>query len=205
MIALVAILALGGGWLHEVLDRQQHDKQTEQRLAVLEQIAPADTRAAKAVSSQPFDADERMAFVAHIKGRMSAIETTNVDSMRRLSATERKHRQAQEGARLEARFKSDGSDPRWAQDSETAATQAIAEPALGPFDPPANSYVRCARTMCRMEFTFDSAGAAADWAAYYPIGIGGHLPVMRSQQTRLKDGRTQLVMYGFRDAKAAVR
>jgi hypothetical protein len=56
--------------------------------------------------------------------------------------------------------------------------------------------------MCRMSFTFNSAGAAADWATYYPLGLAGQLPVMQSQQVRLADGSVRLVLYAFRDPKA---
>lgn len=201
-IVLVAVLVLGGGWLHEARDRQHHDQQTERRLAALEQAATADTRATGTGELQPFDADRRAAFVARMNGRMDAAGATSSGLIDRPSDAELKRRQAQDRARLEARFAADGADPRWAQGAEAAATQAIAEPALAPFDPPAGSDTRCARTMCRMAFTFDSASAAADWAMYYPVSLAGQLPVIQSQQTRLADGSVQLVLYGFRDPKA---
>lgn len=201
-VALAAVLVLGGGWLHEIRDGQDRAREIERRLAVLEQAATVDMRSTGVGALQPFDAEGRAAFVARVDGRMDAKGASSSGLQARPSDAELKRRQVQDRARLEARFAADGADPRWAQETETAATQATAEPALAPFDPPAGSEMRCARTMCRMEFTFDSAGAADDWAQFFPLGLAGELPVMQSQQVRLADGRVQLVLYAFRDPKA---
>jgi len=206
MVVLVVAFALGFGWRHAVTDCQRHVLDLERRLALLEQTQSAAATATQSAAMPAFNAEDRAAFLAHAQGRLDASGAGGRGALGSPSKNaDIKRRQAQDRARFEARFRADGSDPRWAQDTETAATRAIAEPALGAFAPPTDSDMRCARTMCRMEFTFDSAGAAADWAVYYPIGIGSQLPVMRSQQTRLRDGRAQLVMYGFRDAQAGVR
>jgi hypothetical protein len=201
-VALAAVVVLGGGWLKEVRHRQAHDLETERRLAALEQAAIADTRASGSGALRPFDADGRAAFVARVNGRMGSAGATSAGLAGRPSDAEVKRLQAQERARLESRFATDGSDPRWARETEAAATEAIVEPALASFDPPAGTDMRCARTMCRMTFTFNSAGAAADWATYYPLGLAGQLPVTQSQQARLADGSVRLVLYAFRDPKA---
>jgi hypothetical protein len=201
IVAVTAILVLGGGWWHAARDGQDRDQQIEHRLAALEQ-APMAGQSIRDAQARAFDDTGRAAFAAQASGRMEAAGATLQGRMSLPSQAELKRQQARDRAHLEARFNADGSDPRWAQDTEAAATQAIAEPALAPFDSPTGSDMRCSRTMCRMAFTFDSAGAAADWAMFYPVGLAKQLPVMQSQQIRQTDGRVQLVIYGFRDPKA---
>ena len=119
------------------------------------------------------------------------------------SPDERRRAQLQALTRLESRFSADGFDSRWAASTERAAAQAAADPALGPFPAPAASDVQCAKTMCRLVFTFDSLDQAEDWSTYYPLGVAKGLPVFQSLSTTLPDGRVQLRMYGFRDPGAA--
>ena len=205
-VAIAAIVLLGGGWLHDVRKTQQQalqqSEQVERRLAAIEQAMGSGGRAGAAAGLQSSDANARAAFADRVKGRMDAGGAARMGLSGTRSMADSKRQLAQDRARLEGLFTGDGSDPGWAQGTEVTATKAIADPVLAPFDAPADSDMRCARTMCRMTFTFDSGAAADDWASYYPFGVAKQLPVMQSQQISLPDGRVQLVMYGFRDPKA---
>lgn len=196
--AFAAIVVLAAGWYHSAAERDRESRQTAQRLAALEQ--EQQQASVDAMPSDTFDPAERAAYAARAQGRINASKARARAGM--VSEAELKRNQAKVRAELESRFAADGSDPRWAQGVETAATTAIKKPVLAPFTAPADSDMRCARTMCRMEFIFASEGEADDWAAYYPLGVGAELPVIQSQTTRLPDGRVQLVLYGYRSKQA---
>lgn len=101
-------------------------------------------------------------------------------------------------ASFDGRFAADGREPAWASRAETVAAEAMLAPGLREFGMPTSDETRCGTTMCRMVFTFENAGTAADWSDYYPLGIASVLPGVRSYPVTLPDGRVELHMYGFR-------
>ena len=191
-----AVLVLGGGWYRESRDRAREQASIDTRLSRLEQAPAAD---------EPSRHDNALpdSFRAAIRTTASVAGQPPPAGPRLPSPEERRRGQLQAVTRLESRFSTDGFDPRWAASTEGAVAQAAAEPILAPFHGPSASEVRCARTMCRMLFTFDSLDQAEDWSTYYPLGVAKGLPVFQSLSTTLPDGRVQLRMYGFRDSAAA--
>lgn len=193
-LAALVMAVLAGGWYFEARHRQSDAQAFEARLARLERrgaasdVVPAPSRAGVQVVSA-----ESLAGIAPGGPAARLGPQTAEDAQR----------QATEAfARLDARFATDGNDAAWAMSTEGAVNRAIAEPALAPFKAPQASDIRCARTMCRLEFTFASLDQAEDWLTYYPLGVASQLPIFRSQSLLLPDGRVQLNMFGFRDANA---
>lgn len=196
--AIATIVVLAAGWYHEAANRRQESVQTQQRLSELESRQQSDAATIPVGTS---GGPGRELLLARMQGRLNTAGAS-AGGGAMPTAAQIKRNKAGLRARLESRFATDGSDPRWAQGTEATALEAIADPTLAPLTSPADSDMQCARTMCRMEFTFDSEGDASDWADYYPLGMSKALPLIQSQMTRLPDGRTQLVMYGYRDPKA---
>jgi hypothetical protein len=191
-----AVLVLGGGWYRESRDHAREQASIDTRLSRLEQ-AP---RAA--------DEPNRPGSALSPSVRAISVGAPNAGQsapggLRMPSPEERRRGQLQALTKLESRFSADGFDARWAASTEDAVAQAAVDPALTPFRAPAASDVRCARTMCRLVFTFDSLDQAEDWSTYYPLGVAKGLPVFQTLSTTLPDGRVQLRMYGFRDPAAA--
>lgn len=119
-----------------------------------------------------------------------------------ISAQESSRLQTQALQRLEARFGSDGTDPKWSATTEARVGEAAGDPALAAFDGPVASDVRCMRSMCRMVFTFESMSQADDWLSFFPVGLATTLPRVESVQVMRPDGRVDLRMYGFRSPSA---
>ena len=192
LVAAAAIATLAGGWYFEARQRQHDAGVFEARLARLEQ------------AQTPYAASP--APPARARGGVSAEALAGIlpaapeRGPRVQTAADLQREQSQGLARLESRFATDGSDPAWAMTTEADVAQAAADPALAAFKAPQASDVRCARTMCRLVFTFASLDQAEDWLTYYPLGVTRQLPVFRNQSVVLPDGRVQLSMFGFRDA-----
>lgn len=99
---------------------------------------------------------------------------------------------------FDRRLQVESRDPAWARKAESTIAEAMLAPGLREFGMPVADQTRCGSTMCRMVFTFDDAGTAADWSDFYPLGIASVLPGVRSYPVTLPDGRVELRMYGFR-------
>ncbi len=198
-LAVVVVgLLLGGGWYLEARGRGQDAAALEARLRRLEQAQ------VKSVDEEPWGAGEPVSRSAGPSASPTAGAAFGRASLPRpLSPQEQQRLQRQAVSRLESRFAADGSDPKWAASTEDAVEQAIVDPTLAPFQAPRSSDVRCARTMCRLVFSFDSMGQAEDWSSFYPLGVAKPLPGFRSLSTVLPDGRVELRMYGFRDPRAS--
>ena len=199
VVALLAVVVLGGGWYRESRQRDQDQAAVDARLSRLEGSPGA------MVGQDQLAIDSSVAPIP--RAPMASVRSSNVrmgapGAYRPLSPEERRRLQLQALAKLESKFSADGYDPRWAASTEKSVAQAAEEPALAPFPAPTASDVRCARTMCRLVFTFDSLDQAEDWSTYYPLGVAKGLPVFQSQSTVLPDGRVELRMYGFRDPQA---
>jgi len=187
---------LGTGWYREARDRNKEQASIETRLSRLEQAPPAADDASRHGSEPAYSP------------RPSPMGTAGANrsgpgAPRVPSAEELRRARRQAVAKLEARFSGDGFDPRWAGPTEAAAARAAQDPVLAPFRAPAASEVDCARTMCRLVFTFDNLDQAEDWSSFYPLGLAKTLPGFRTLSTVLPDGRVELRMYGFRDPRAS--
>jgi hypothetical protein len=192
-----AVLVLGGGWYRESRDRAREQASIDLRLSRLEQAPQATDAPSRDGRVLPSALRAASSTRASIAGQPPS------GGPRMPSPDERRRGQLQAVTRLESRFSTDGFDPQWAASTERAVAQAAAEPILAPFHGPTASEMRCARTICRLLFTFDSLDQAEDWSTYYPLGVAKGLPVFQSLSTTLPDGRVQLRMYGFRDPGAA--
>ncbi|MFL6592566.1 MAG: hypothetical protein ACJ8GK_07655 [Luteimonas sp.] len=190
-------MVFGGGWYLGAHASRRDNAGIEARLARLEQTA---TTAAEQEQGQAVAGPLPAGSV--FRSARPALAPFAAPIPRPLPPEERRRLQLQAISGLESRFSADGSDPRWAGPTEEAVRGAISEPALAPFPAPQDSQVQCARTMCRLVFTFDSLDQAEDWASFYPLGLANQLPVFRNQPTTLPDGRVQLRMYGFRTQEA---
>jgi hypothetical protein len=194
-IFAAAVVVLGGGWYFEARARRQDAAEVQARLDHLEhdRLQSEDRRPPRRAPATAF---------VHAPAPATGGPLGVGPLPRPLSPEERRRLQLQAISRLESRFSSDGSNIAWATSTEQAVQAAVEEPALAAFQAPRSSEVQCARTMCRMVFTFDSLDEAEDWASFYPLGLANQLPVFRNQPTTLPDGRVQLRMYGFRAPEA---
>jgi hypothetical protein len=195
---VVVGLLLGGGWYLDARGRGQDAAELEARLRRLEQAQ------LKSVDEAPWGGREpvsRPPAASASPGAGAAFGRPPLPPP--LSPQERQRLQRQAVSRLESRFATDGSDPQWATSTEDAVDQAIVDPILAPFHGPQSSSVRCARTMCRLVFSFESMDQAEDWSSFYPLGVARTLPGFRTVSTVLPDGRVELRMYGFRDPRAS--
>lgn len=189
---IAAVVVFGGGWYFEARARRHDAADVQARLQRLEQ-APPQAEEQGRPSGTPMTPAYASLRPTNAFGAPGASPVP-----RPLSPEERRRLQLQAISRLESRFSSDGSDMRWATSTEDAVKTAAEEPTLAPFEAPQASQIQCARTMCRLVFTFDSLDHAEDWSTYYPLGLARQLPVFQNQSTVLPDGRVELRMYGFR-------
>lgn len=191
-------IVLGSGWYLESRARQQDAARIDARLARLEHTtdaaAPQAGRSPGSASVSPIRRSmEPSGLPFAVPGGPSVAPA--------FSAAEQRRFQQQALSRFETRLSADGYDPQWAASTESEVVKAVGDPALAAFHPPAASDVRCARSMCRLVFAFDTLDQAEDWLTYYPLGVAKGLPVFQSVSTVLPDGRVQLSMYGFRDPR----
>lgn len=189
IVATIAIVVLGLGWYRSA-SRQIGSENRTERSVTIPQINDA------APSARP-QTESREAFAARIESR--AKNRAASARLFRETIAERERKKAELGSRLDNKFAADGLDPRWSAQTEATATRLITDPVMAGFHAPTDVDLRCASTMCRMVLTFDSFGAASDWATYYPTGMARELPVIQSLPFTLADGRVELRMYAFRD------
>ena len=194
-IAALALLALGVSEYRAsgVRDDQQA---TNRRLhAIEQQISASDLHGV----AEGREHDLSSAFSASRRPAINAgFPASGMPPPAPISAQESARLQGQALNRLEARFGSDGVDPRWGPATEAQVNEAVADPALAAFEGPVASDIRCMRSVCRMVFTFDSMSQADDWLSFFPVGLATILPRVESVQVMRPDGGVDLRMFGFK-------
>jgi hypothetical protein len=199
LVFAVTAIVLGSGWYLESRARVQDAARLDTRLARLEHAADAAVEPVRPSRGPTSAARIPPSLIGSGASPFATPGGPNLAPA--LSAVEQRRLKQQALSRLETRLSADGYDPQWAASTESSAANAADDPTLAAFHAPAASDLHCARSMCRLVFAFDNLDQAEDWLTYYPLGVTKQLPVFQSLSTVLPDGRVELRMYGFRDAR----